>query len=307
MKGLVTKNTGSWYEVKTEGGKSYNCKIKGNLRLKDIKSTNPIAVGDFVEFTLSDDETGIISDIHDRKNYIIRRSSNLSKQSHILAANLDLAILVVTINYPETSTIFIDRFIASAEAYNIPACIVINKTDLYNDDEMQYAEALKSLYEIIGYPVFMISAIKKESSTELSKYLKDKTTLISGNSGVGKSTLINSLLPESIIKTNEISFFHNRGTHTTTFSQMYELENGGLIIDTPGIKGFGTIDMEQDEISHYFKEIFKTSKNCKFTNCTHIHEPDCAVLKAVENHQISQSRYNSYLSILSDFGDGKYR
>lgn len=307
MKGLVTKNTGSWYEVKTEGGQSYNCKIKGNLRLKDIKSTNPIAVGDFVEFTLSDDETGIISDIHDRKNYIIRRSSNLSKQSHILAANLDLVILVVTINYPETSTIFIDRFIASAEAYNIPACIVINKTDLYNDDEMQYAEALKSLYEIIGYPVFMISAIQKESSTELSKYLKDKTTLISGNSGVGKSTLINSLLPESIIKTNEISFFHNRGTHTTTFSQMYELENGGLIIDTPGIKGFGTIDMEQDEISHYFKEIFKTSKNCRFTNCTHIHEPDCAVLKAVENHEISQSRYNSYLSILSDFGDGKYR
>lgn len=307
MKGLVTKNTGSWYEVKAESGKSYNCKIKGNLRLKDIKSTNPIAVGDFVEFTLSDDETGIISDIHDRKNYIIRRSSNLSKQSHILAANLDLVILVVTINYPETSTIFIDRFIASAEAYNIPACIVINKTDLYNDDEMQYAEALKSLYEIIGYPVFMISAIQKESSIELSKYLKDKTTLISGNSGVGKSTLINSLLPESIIKTNEISFFHNRGTHTTTFSQMYELENGGLIIDTPGIKGFGTIDMEQDEISHYFKEIFKTSKNCRFTNCTHIHEPDCAVLKAVENHQISQSRYNSYLSILSDFGDGKYR
>lgn len=260
MKGLVIKNTGSWYEIKAEDGNYFSCKIKGNLRLKDIKSTNPIAVGDFVEFSVSDDGIGVISEIHDRKNYIIRRSSNLSKQSHILAANLDLVILVATVNYPETSTIFIDRFIASAEAYNIPACLVINKIDLYNDDEMQYADALKSLYEIIGYPVFMISAINAESSSELNEFLKDKTTLISGNSGVGKSTLISSLIPNIDIKISEISYFHNRVTHTTTFSQIYELENGGLLIDTPGIKGFGTFDMEHDEISHYFKEILTYPK-----------------------------------------------
>ncbi|MDD2284181.1 MAG: ribosome small subunit-dependent GTPase A [Paludibacter sp.] len=307
MKGLVIKNTGSWYQVKTDDGGLFECKIKGNLRLKDIKSTNPIAIGDFVEFSLVENNIGLISAIYDRKNYLIRRSSNLSKHSQILAANLDLVILVITVKYPETSTIFIDRFIASAEAYNIPACIVINKIDLYTEEELQYTEALKILYESIDYPVFMLSAILPESFGAFRAYLQDKTILISGNSGVGKSTLINAILPKSLAKTGEISSYHNKGTHTTTYSQLYQLENGAQLIDTPGIKGFGTIDMEEDEISHYFKEIFKTSKNCRFTNCTHVHEPGCAVLKAVENHEISVSRYQSYLSILSDFKSGKYR
>lgn len=307
MKGLVIKNTGSWYQVRTDQEETFECKIKGNLRLKDIKSTNPIAVGDFVEFSAIEEKVGLISAIYDRKNYIIRRSSNLSKQSHILAANLDLVVLVITIRYPETSTVFIDRFIASAEAYNVPACILINKTDLYTEDEMQYAEALKTLYESIGYPVFMLSAIKPDTFDAFKQFLTGKTILISGNSGVGKSTLINAILPESLAKTGEISSYHNKGTHTTTFSQLYQLENGAQLIDTPGIKGFGTVDMEADEISHYFKEIFKTSKKCRFTNCTHVHEPGCAVLMAVENHQISLSRYQSYLSILSDFKTGKYR
>jgi len=307
MKGLVIKNTGSWYQVRTDQEEIFECKIKGNLRLKDIKSTNPIAVGDFVEFTAIEEKVGLISGIYDRKNYIIRRSSNLSKQSHILAANLDLVVLVITIRYPETSTIFIDRFIASAEAYNVPACILINKIDLYTEDEMQYAEALKTLYESIGYPVFMLSALKPDTFDTFKQFLTGKTILISGNSGVGKSTLINAILPESLAKTGEISSYHNKGTHTTTFSQLYQLENGAKLIDTPGIKGFGTVDMEIDEISHYFKEIFKTSKKCRFTNCTHVHEPGCAVLTAVENHQISLSRYQSYLSILSDFETGKYR
>ena len=218
MKGLVIKNTGSWYQVKTDQHELFDCKIKGNLRLKDIRSTNPIAVGDFVEFTVIESNVGLISAIQDRKNYIIRRSSNLSKQSHILAANLDLVVLVITIKHPETSTIFIDRFIASAEAYNVPACIVINKTDLYSEEDMQYAEALKTLYESIDYPVFMLSAVLPDSLLNFKDFLKDKTILISGNSGVGKSTLINAILPESAAKTGEISSYHNKGTHTTTFS-----------------------------------------------------------------------------------------
>jgi ribosome biogenesis GTPase len=307
MQGLITKNTGSWYQVKTNEGSFYDCKIKGNLRLLDIRSTNPIAVGDFVEFTINQDGIGMIAEIHDRKNYIVRRSSNLSKQSHILAANLDLVVLVVTINYPETSTVFIDRFIASAEAYNVPACILINKMDLYSEDEIKYSEAIKDLYESLFYPVFTVSAKDKLSLRNFTTYLKNKTTLISGNSGVGKSTVINAILPTSKAKTGEISSYHNKGMHTTTFSEMYELENGGLIIDTPGIKGFGTVDMEETEISHYFKEIFKSSKECRFTNCTHVHEPGCAVLTAVKNHQISTSRYQGYLSILSDFKTGRYR
>lgn len=308
MRGLVTKNTGSWYQVKTESGAFYDCKIKGNLRLKDIKSTNPIAVGDFVEFAPGQEQgTGVISDICDRKNYIVRRSSNLSKHAHILAANLDQVILVVTVNYPETSTVFIDRFIASAEAYGIPVCIVINKADLYNEGDLGYASALKELYEHIGYDIFMISALDKASLSEFVLSLKNKTSLISGNSGVGKSTLINALLPESVAKTGKISVYHNKGMHTTTFSEMYELENGALLIDTPGIKGFGIIDMEEQEIGHYFKEIFRTSEECRFTNCTHTHEPGCAVISAVEKQLISKSRYQSYLSILSDINEGKYR
>lgn len=307
MKGLVIKNTGSWYQVKTEDGIVVDSKIKGNLRLRDINSTNPVAVGDYVDIIINPDGKGMIAEILDRKNYIVRRSSNLSKQNHILAANLDLVVLVVTVNYPVTSTIFIDRFFASAEAYAVPACLVINKTDLYNSDETAYAQALKNLYESLDYPVFLISAKTQFHLIEFVEFLKNKTTLISGNSGVGKSTLINTLLPDTSVRTGEISSYHNKGMHTTTFSEMFELTDGGSIIDTPGIKGFGTIDMDEDEISHFFREVFKTSKNCRFTNCTHIHEPGCAVLEAVENHLISSSRYQSYLSMLADFKTGKYR
>jgi len=307
MRGMVVKNTGSWYQVITDEGEQVECKIKGNLRLKDIRSTNPIAVGDRVEFVLNADGIGMIAGILDRRNYLIRKSSNLSRQAHILAANLDLALLVATINYPETSTTFIDRFIASAEAYSIPAALVINKTDLYDDNELAYARALQELYEHIGYPVYLISALRPESIAQLEDMLKGKTTLISGNSGVGKSTLINALLPDSGARTGEISSYHKKGMHTTTFSEMFALTKGGWLIDTPGIKGFGTIDMEADEISHYFKEIFAISNDCRFTNCQHTKEPGCAVRRAVDEHRISMSRYQSYLSILSDFENGKYR
>jgi ribosome biogenesis GTPase / thiamine phosphate phosphatase len=308
MKGLVVKNTGSWYQVKTSDAFLYDCKIKGNLRLKDIRSTNPIAVGDYVAFEANADKTGLISDICDRKNYIIRRASNLSKQSHILAANLDLVALIVTINHPETSTVFIDRFLAAAEAYRIPACLVFNKTDLYNDDETEYLNALADLYEYIGYPSFKISALNTDHLAELSSFLKDKTTLLSGNSGVGKSTLINNVIaPQLLVKTGNISEYHNKGMHTTTFSEMFELPDGGYLIDTPGIKGFGTVEMEKEEIGHYFKEIFEFSKKCRFSDCTHVQEPGCAVLEAVDGSLISKSRYNSYVSMLSDCADGKYR
>ncbi len=307
MKGVVVKNTGSWYHVRTCDGETYECKIRGNLRLQDIKSTNPVAVGDIVLFTPTHEGAGLISEIETRRNYIIRRSSNLSRHSHILAANLDLALLVVTVNYPKTSTVFIDRFIASAEAYQVSACLVINKMDLYDDNETTQAAALCCLYESLGYTTFGISAIDKNSLSEFSLFLENKTVLVSGNSGVGKSTLINSLLPESLARTSKISDYHNKGKHTTTFSEMYILENKARIIDTPGIKGFGIVDIDYNETGHYFTEIFSTSRNCKFTNCTHIHEPGCAVLEAVNNHGISQSRYQSYLSILSDFGSGKYR
>jgi ribosome biogenesis GTPase / thiamine phosphate phosphatase len=307
MEGIVVKNTGSWYQVKADNGLLTECKIKGNLRLKEIKSTNPIAVGDSVTFALNDDGTGMISDIKDRSNYIVRRSSNLSKQSHILAANLDLVVLVATINYPVTSIIFIDRFLASAEAYRVPACILFNKIDLYNNEELEYMAGLKFLYENLQYPVFTISAKNADQLTDFTHFMKEKTTLISGNSGVGKSTLINALAPNSLAKTGEISTYHNKGMHTTTFSEMFELSNGAKVIDTPGIKGFGVVDMEAEEIGHYFKDIFSVSQHCKFSNCTHIHEPGCAVLAAVDQHQISSSRYQSYLSMLSDCDSGKYR
>lgn len=307
MVGLVVKNTGSWYQVKTDNGDLIECKMKGNLRLKEIRSTNPIAVGDLVNIELNPDNIGMISGICERKNYIVRRSSNLSKQSHILAANLDLVALVVTINYPVTSIVFIDRFLASAEAYRVPACLVFNKTDLYSAEETEYLEAIKYLYESLGYPVFALTALKSESLTDFTSYLKDKTALISGNSGVGKSTLINAIAPHSLAKTGEISSYHNKGMHTTTFSEMFELLDGGKVIDTPGIKGFGVVDMEATEISHYFKDIFSFSKECRFSNCTHVHEPGCAVLEAVNNSNISSSRYQSYLSMLSDCNNGKYR
>ena len=306
-KGLVIKNTGSWYVVKTEDGKQIECKIKGNFRLKGIRSTNPIAVGDRVRIVLNPEGTAFITEIEDRKNYIIRRASNLSKQSHIIAANLDLCMLVVTVNYPETSTIFIDRFLASAEAYRVPVALVFNKTDLYSEDELRYLDGLVNLYTHIGYPCFRISALNNEGINEIKEELKGKITLFSGHSGVGKSTLINAILPEANLKTGEISTAHNKGMHTTTFSEMFPVEGEGYIIDTPGIKGFGTFDMKDEEVGHYFKEIFEFSAHCKYGNCTHRHEPGCAVREAVENHYISESRYASYLNILEDKEEGKYR
>ena len=265
-KGLVIKNTGSWYVVKTEDGRQIECKIKGNFRLKGIRSTNPIAVGDRVRIVLNPEGTAFITEIEDRKNYIIRRASNLSKQSHIIAANLDLCMLVVTVNYPETSTIFIDRFLASAEAYRVPVALVFNKTDLYSEDELRYLDGLINLYTHIGYPCFRISALNNEGINEIKEELKGKITLFSGHSGVGKSTLINAILPEANLKTGEISTAHNKGMHTTTFSEMFPVEGEGYIIDTPGIKGFGTFDMKDEEVGHYFKEIFEFSAHCKYMN-----------------------------------------
>ena len=303
MHGLVIKNTGSWYTVLTDDGQLLECKVKGNFRIKGIRSTNPVAVGDGVTVN----SEGWIIDIDDRRNYIIRKSINLSKQSHIIAANVDQTLLVVTVNYPQTSTTFIDRFLASAEAYRVPVILVFNKTDLLDADEARYQQMLIALYETIGYQCSTISAETGEGVEELKKLLPGKMTLLSGNSGVGKSTLINRLVPGVNLRTAEISDAHNAGQHTTTFSEMIPLEGGGWLVDTPGIKGFGTFDMEPEELTSYFKEIFHFSKDCRFSNCTHTHEPGCAVLKALEDHYIAQSRYQSYLSMLEDKDQGKYR
>jgi ribosome biogenesis GTPase len=307
MKGLVVKNTGSWYVVKLEDGSMANCKIKGNFRLKGIRTTNPVAVGDEVVVEVKDGASYIVS-IETRRNYIIRRASNLSKESQILAANIDQALLIVTLKEPVTNTTFIDRFLATAEAYNVPAVIVINKVDLLADeDEKEYLEAVKMLYETIGYKVVKMNALSGECLDELRAVLVGKTTLLSGNSGVGKSSIINLVLPGLNLKTGSVSESHHTGMHTTTFSEMFELPEGGRVIDTPGVKGFGTIDFDKAEVAHYFKEIFAISADCKYNNCTHTHEPGCAVLAAVENHYISESRYSSYLSILEDSADDKYR
>ena len=329
MKGLVIKNTGSWYTVLTDDGDIIDCKIKGKFRLKGIRSTNPVAVGDRVSLSLPPSSDGgvspttdqrtaggvFITEIEDRRNYVIRKSSNLSKQSHILAANVDQVFLIVTVNYPETSTTFIDRFLASAEAYRIPVVLIFNKTDLLSPEELHYQEMMMTLYDNIGYQCVAISAKeleeergeRKEERGKLEELLKDKITLFSGNSGVGKSTLLNKLIPGVELRTAEISDAHNTGMHTTTFSEMLRLPFGGWAIDTPGIKGFGTFDMEPEELSGYFREIFYFSKDCRFSNCTHTHEPGCAVLKAVEEHYIAQSRYQSYLSMLEDKEESKYR
>ena len=307
MKGLVIKNTGSWYSVKTDTGKVVECKIKGNFRLKGIRSTNPVAVGDNVEIALNSEGTAFITHIEERRNYIIRKSQNLSKQSHILAANVDQAFLIVTVNYPQTSTTFIDRFLASAEAYSVPVVLVFNKCDILSDDERHYQQSMIHLYETIGYECREVSAATGEGVDGLHTLLKGKITLLSGNSGVGKSTLINKILPEANLRTAEISDAHNTGMHTTTFSEMLELPEGGYIIDTPGIKGFGTFNMEPEELTSYFPEIFHFSKGCKFSNCTHTHEPGCAVLKAIDDHYIAQSRYQSYLNMLEDKDENKYR
>lgn len=305
--GLVVKNTGSWYVVRTEDGEFIDCKVKGNFRLKDIKSTNPVAVGDYVDIKLNNEGTAFITEIHERKNYIIRRASNLSKQSHIIGANLDQSFLVVTVNYPETSTVFIDRFLATAEAYRVPVKLIFNKIDLYGEDELRYLDGLINLYDSIGYESYKVSAATGDGIDVLRDSLAGKVTLFSGNSGVGKSTLLNALLPEANVRTGEISEVHNKGMHTTTFSEMFPTGNGGYIIDTPGIKGFGTLDMEAEEVGHFFPEIFRFSADCKYGNCTHRNEPGCAVKKALEEHYISESRYNSYLSIIDDKDEGKYR
>ena len=312
MKGLVVKNTGSWYTVRLDDGQLLDCKVKGNFRLKGIRSTNPVAVGDRVTVlpqqptANSQQQTAFITDIEDRRNYIIRKSINLSKQSHILAANVDQAFLIVTVVRPETSTTFIDRFLASAEAYRVPVVLVFNKTDILDDDSRRYQQMMVQLYETIGYECRQISAEHGDGVEELRPLLEDKITLLSGNSGVGKSTLINRLVPDANLRTAEISDAHLSGQHTTTFSEMIAIGNGYLI-DTPGIKGFGTFDMEREELTSYFREIFEYSKQCRFSDCTHTHEPGCAVLKAVEDHYIAQSRYLSYLSMLDDKDEHKYR
>ncbi|MBR3521089.1 MAG: ribosome small subunit-dependent GTPase A [Prevotella sp.] len=307
MQGLVIKNTGFWYTVLLDDGATIACKVKGNFRLKGIRSTNPVAVGDIVNV-----EEGWITDIHDRRNYIIRRASNLSKQSSIIAANVDQAVLIVTISHPETSTTFIDRFIASAEAYRVPLLLLFNKVDLLDDDELRYLALMQNLYETIGYATLRVSATEGTGLDRLRELLHGKISLFSGNSGVGKSTIINALVPGADLRTAAISEAHDQGTHTTTFSEMIPLPSPtatgeGYIIDTPGIRGFGTFDIEKEELTSYFKEIFHFSKDCRFSNCTHTHEPGCAVLQAIEDHLIAPSRYQSYLSILADKDDSKYR
>lgn len=304
MTGLVIKTTGSNYWVHFNDRSVLNCYVKGNFRIRGIRTTNPVAVGDRVKVSTMPDGTNWITEIEDRKNYIIRRSTNLSKQSHILAANLDLAALIITLRHPETSLTFIDRFLATAEAYNIPACLIFNKIDLLSQNEKQELESLRQLYQNIGYPTLAISA--PDCDTSLFSFLNGKITLLSGNSGVGKSTLLNRLLGKDIARTADISAIHDTGMHTTTFSEMYPYQNG-WIIDTPGIKGFGMTNMQTREMSHYFREIFLTSKQCRFNNCTHTTEPQCAVIEAVKNGVIASSRYNSYLSMLSDTEEGKYR
>ena len=303
MTGLIIKNTGSDYVVRSSDGSNSVCRVKGSFRIKGIKSTSPVTVGDRVEF----DDTGYITELHERKNYIVRKPTNLSKQLHIIAANLDQAILIITIKNPVTSTTFIDRFLATAEAYHIPTILVFNKIDLLDAEDESYLNAFIHLYESIGYQCLKMTAIQGNGITELQNTLAGKISLLSGNSGVGKSTIINQIIPNSSAKTGEISNSHHKGMHTTTFSEMYEISADTFLIDTPGIKGFGMVDMNEEEIGHFFRDIFEASKNCRFNNCSHRHEPGCAVLQAVNEHRIATSRYESYLSILEDITEGKYR
>ncbi|MGI4749214.1 MAG: ribosome small subunit-dependent GTPase A [Janthinobacterium lividum] len=298
MQGIITKSTGSWYQVQTKDGNRYDCRIKGKFRIKGLTTTNPVAVGDVVDFEIEpDQQTGVIHKLHDRKNYIIRKSINLSKQAQIIAANLDLALLVVTLASPRTSLGFIDRFLVTAEAYGILAGLVFNKLDLFSEEGLEILADYKSIYQHIGYSCYEVSALKKTGIKEVEAVLKDKTTLFSGHSGVGKSTLINTLLPEQNLRTGEISDWSDSGKHTTTFAEMFELPFGGFLIDTPGIRELGVIDIEKQELSHFFPEMRQLLNQCRFHNCRHINEPGCAVLAALETGKIEPSRYESYLSI----------
>ena len=301
MTGVVYKSTGSWYEVKSEDGTLHKCRIKGKFRIKGIKSTNPIAVGDEVDFTLEtigDEEVGVISNIHERKNYIVRKSVNLSKQTHIIASNLDQVFLMVTINNPPTLTTFIDRFLATAEAYSVKAILLFNKIDTYEIEEKAEILYLKDIYEAIGYECIEVSSTENTNVEVVKELMKGKTSMFSGHSGVGKTTLVNAIEPGLNLKTKEISDQHKQGQHTTTFAEMFDLSFGAKIIDTPGIKGFGVVDMSKEELGDYFPEFFALKSECKFHNCIHVNEPHCAVKEALENEEISWSRYKSYLQIL---------
>ncbi len=329
MKGLVIKSTGTSYGVHFEDGTTADCHVKGNFRIRGIRSTNPVAIGDYVEVTTNEDGTHWITELYDRKNYIIRRATNLSYASHILAANVDMAALIVTINHPKTSTTFIDRFLATCEAYRVPACLIFNKIDLLNEEELQELASLRQLYESLGYPTYAISALDLAStpdrpivSSPLYDIFHNRVTLLSGNSGVGKSTLLNAIFGKDIARTGAISSAHHKGMHTTTFSEMYPLGDietldtlktpstpgvRSWIIDTPGIKGFGLLDLEKEEVGHYFRDIFHVSRDCRYSNCLHTGEPGCAVYQAVAKGEIALSRYESYLSILDDTQENKYR
>lgn len=298
MQGLVTKSTGSWYQVQTLNGRRYDCRIKGKFRIKGLTTTNPVAVGDKVDFELEpEQEQGVITKLYERRNYIIRKSINLSKQAQIIAANLDQAYLVVTLASPRTSLGFIDRFLVTAEAYDIPACLVFNKLDMFSEQGLEILAEYKAIYESLGYPCYEVSALKGTNISALKERLKDKITLFSGHSGVGKSSLMNAILPDLDLRTMEVSEWSDKGMHTTTFAEMYDLPGGGSIIDTPGIRELGVIDIEQQELSHFFPEMRSRLNQCRFNNCRHINEPGCAVLEAVEEGDIEPSRYESYLSI----------
>ena len=314
MRGLVIKSTGSSYIVRLDDGTSVECHIKGNFRIRGIRSTNPVAVGDYVvvesqKSKVESSEAGFwITEVEERRNYIIRKATNLSKESHILAANIDQVALLVTINHPVTSTTFIDRFLATCEAYRVPTILIFNKIDLLSPDELERLDGLRALYESIGYQTLALSAKNLSVKDGLQALLQERVTLLSGNSGVGKSTLLNALFGREVTRTGRISDAHDKGMHTTTFSEMYFLDSeSGAVIDTPGIKGFGTIDFDREEVSHFFRDIFRTGADCRFGNCTHTNEPGCAVQEAVVRGDIAVSRYESYLSLLGDCSESKYR